>query len=190
MEMLKTRQWWLLYVAFILTANTGLMIIAQLTRMGTFFRIKQAYIVLASAVFPVTNGVGRIFGGWVSDRFGRERTMSLFFATQGAFSILLLVAGSNEAAFVALISIIGLVYGPIFTFFPSIVADYYGRRSTMNYGITYTAKGWGGLLGGYITTLLSSAYGGFAAPIFASAVLSFAACILVSPKVLKRPTKS
>ena len=187
-EMLSTRQWWVLYVAFIMTANTGLMVTAQLTDMGTFFNISAELVLLASGVFSITNGVGRIFGGWVSDRLGRERTMSLFFALQGILSLLLLRLGSTGVAFVILIAAIGLLWGPIFTFFPAIITDYYGQRhATSNYGITYTAKGWGGLLGGYVAAVLSSMYGGFTTPILASTALSFGAALMTIPQVMKKP---
>ncbi len=187
-EMLRTRQWWMLYVAFIMTANTGLMVTAQLADMGAFFGAPGELVVLASEVFAVTNGVGRIVGGWVSDRLGRERTMSLFFTLQGILSLLLMHLGSHGTVFVALTAAIGFLWGPIFTFFPAIIADYYGRRdSTVNYGITYTAKGWGGLLGGYVSAVLSSVYGGFTTPILASALLSFGAAILSMPPVLNKP---
>ena len=187
-QMLRTSQWWILYIAFIMTANTGLMVTAQLTDMGKFFHVSAELVLLTSGVFSVTNGVGRIVGGWVSDRLGRGRTMSVFFALQGFLSILLLLSGSVGILFLVLVASIGFLWGPIFTFFPAIIADYYGRRhSTVNYGITYTAKGWGGLLGGYVAAVLSSMYGGFAMPILASAMLSFGAALMVIPQVLKRP---
>ncbi len=187
-EMIRTRQWWLIYVSFVLTANTGLMVTAQLTYMGKFFKIMVETVVLASAVFPFTNGLGRIVGGLISDKIGRERTMTLYFTLQGILSIFLLMFGSSEAVFVITIALIGFLWGPIFTFFPAIIADYYGRRnSTVNYGLTYTAKGWGGLLGGYVAAILSTAYGGFTAPVLASAVFNFIGAILVLPKILRRP---
>ncbi len=187
-QMLGTRQWWILYFAFIMTANTGLMVTAQLTDMGKFFHVSAELVILTTGVFSITNGIGRIVGGWVSDRLGRERTMSIFFALQGFLSILLLFSGSIGALFVVLVASIGFLWGPIFTFFPAIVTDYYGRRhSTVNYGITYTAKGWGGLLGGYVAAILSSIYGGFTTPILASGMLSIGAALMVVPRVLERP---
>jgi len=188
-EMFRTHQWWILYFAFIMTANTGLMVTAQLTDMGTFFSISTELVLLASGVFSITNGVGRIVGGWVSDRLGRERTMSLFFVLQGILSLLLLRLGSFGVVFVVLIAAIGFLWGPIFTFFPAIIADYYGRRhATVNYGITYTAKGWERLLGGYVAAVLSSMYGGFTTPILASAMLSFGAALIAISPVMKRPS--
>ncbi|MEM2094250.1 MAG: OFA family MFS transporter [Candidatus Bathyarchaeia archaeon] len=187
-QMLRTRQWWILYVTFTLTASTGLMVTAQLADMGRFFGVSSRLVLLASEVFAITNGVGRIVGGWVSDRLGRERTMSIFFTLQGVLSIMLLRLGTFEVFFVILVAAIGFLWGPIFTFFPALTADYYGRRnSTVNYGITYTAKGWGGLLGGYVAAILSSQYGGFIAPILTSTLFNFAAALAVMPRVMSSP---
>ncbi|MFH0896821.1 MAG: OFA family MFS transporter [Candidatus Bathyarchaeota archaeon] len=187
-EMIKSHQWWLLYIAFILTANTGLMVTAQLTYMGKFFKITVETVILATAVFPFTNGIGRIVGGLISDKIGRERAMAIYFTLQGILSILLILFGSTEAIFVTIIALIGFLWGPTFTFFPAIIADYYGKRNyTVNYGLTYTAKGWGGLLGGYVAALLITVYGGFTAPVLASAVFNFIGVLLVFPKVLRKP---
>jgi OFA family oxalate/formate antiporter-like MFS transporter len=164
------------------------MVTSQLTYLGNFFNISVETVVLTSAIFPFANGVGRIVGGFISDRIGRERAMNLYFILQGILSILLLFLGSTGAAFVTIVASIGFLWGPIFTFFPAIISDYYGRKnSTVNYGLTYTAKGWGGLLGGYVASLLSLIYGGFTTPIVASAAFNFIATILVLPIVLRRP---
>jgi MFS family permease len=44
--------------------------------------------------------------------------------------------------FILLSSLVFFAWGEIFSLFPSITADLYGRRwATTNYGIVYTAKG-------------------------------------------------
>ena len=66
--------------------------------------------------------------------------------------------------------------------------DYFGQKnSTVNYGLTYTAKAWGGLIGGYVVAWLVITYKSFTMPIFMSVIFGFAAMMLVFPKVLKKP---
>jgi OFA family oxalate/formate antiporter-like MFS transporter len=188
-EMMRTRAWWQLYLAFFLTASIGLMVTSQLTPMGDAFNLSPSIVLTAAIVFPIVNGVGRIVGGWVSDRLGREVTMTLFFTCQGISSLLLLFLGPNEIAFITIICLIGLFWGPIFTFFPSITADYYGRKNaTTNYGVTYTAKAWGGLIGGYVVAWLVTTGHSFTTPILFAAVFGFTAALLVFPKSLRKPT--
>jgi OFA family oxalate/formate antiporter-like MFS transporter len=187
-EMISTRQWWQIYLAFILTANLGLMVTPQLTPIGKSFNLNEATLVIASSMWPFTNGLGRILGGFVSDRLGRERTMALYFTIQGFLTLSLQILGFHSFSFVLIVSLLGLIWGPIFAFFPSISADYYGRKnSTANYGLTYTAKGWGALLGGFVLAVLATTFGGYAMPLLVSAIFSFSAAVLISPKILRRP---
>jgi OFA family oxalate/formate antiporter-like MFS transporter len=186
--MIKTRAWWQVYLAFFLTAGTGLMVTSQLNPMGQAFNLSQGIVLTAAIVFPIFNGLGRIFGGWVSDRLGREVTMTLFFTAQGVSTLLLLLLGANEVAFITIICLIGLCWGPIFTFFPSITADYYGRKhATTNYGLTYTAKAWGGVFGGYVVAWLVTTYESFTMPIVIASVFGFTSALLVFPRLLRSP---
>jgi OFA family oxalate/formate antiporter-like MFS transporter len=186
-DMVKTTSWWLVYAAFILTSQTGLLITSQAVSLGDSFRIPQDTILLATILFPIANSLGRIIGGYTSDRLGRQIAMVSFFTVQGLLALFLLFFGSNSTAFFATIALIGFFWGPIFTFFPSLIGDYYGQEySTSNTAITYTAKAWGGWIGGYIAAFISSLYG-FAPVIFLSMLFSFTASILVSPYVLRKP---
>ncbi len=188
--MILTRAWWQLYLAFFLTAGTGLMVTSQLNPMGQAFNLSQSIVLTAAIVFPIFNGLGRLFGGWVSDRLGREVTMTLFFTAQGLCTLLLLLLGAYEGAFITIICLIGLCWGPIFTFFPSITADYYGRtNATTNYGLTYTAKAWGGVFGGYVVAWLVTTYEGFTMPIVIASVFGFTSALLVFPRLLRSPQR-
>lgn len=187
LDMVRTTSWWLIYAAFILTSQTGLLITSQVVSLGDSFKLARDTILLATILFPISNSLGRIVGGYVSDRLGRQVAMVSFFAIQGLLSLFLLFFGSNGTAFFAVVALIGFFWGPIFTFFPSLVGDYYGQdHSTSNTAITYTAKAWGGWIGGYMTAYISSLYG-FTPSILLSILFSFIAAMLVSPYVLRKP---
>ncbi|MGZ3593047.1 MAG: hypothetical protein ACXWL9_04760, partial [Syntrophales bacterium] len=49
--------------------------------------------------------------------------------------------------------------GPMFAFFPPITADRYGEKYlSTNYGVVYTAKGVGGLIGPTVITAIAISY--------------------------------
>jgi OFA family oxalate/formate antiporter-like MFS transporter len=53
-----------------------------------------------------------------------------------------LQTANRPVMFILLSSLVFFAWGEIFSLFPSITADLYGRRwATTNYGIVYTAKG-------------------------------------------------
>lgn len=76
-EMLRTPQWFLIYFSFTFAISTILIFAAQMKMIAREFGIPQAHFDLLLILFPLGNGVSRIFGGAVSDRIGRERTIEV-----------------------------------------------------------------------------------------------------------------
>ncbi|HEY2165453.1 MAG TPA: oxalate/formate MFS antiporter [Gemmatimonadaceae bacterium] len=157
METLKTPVFWLLYAMFMLTATGGLILTAQLTPIAKDFAVAEAPVALLGitlAALPfalsmnrVLNGVSRPFFGWMSDHLGRERTMFMAFALESVFLLLLIPFGQNPLLFVVLSGLAFFAYGEIYSLFPAICADVYGRTfASANAGLLYTAKGVASLL--------------------------------------------
>jgi OFA family oxalate/formate antiporter-like MFS transporter len=94
-------------------------------------------------------------GGTLSDRIGRERTVVLSLVVCGAsLAGVTLVANEGlSTPFIALIAAAAFFRSPIFSVFPSLVGDYYGTsHSSENYALLYSAKLWGGVVGGTVTS--------------------------------------
>ncbi|MEM0250070.1 MAG: hypothetical protein QXG15_04710, partial [Desulfurococcaceae archaeon] len=73
---------------------------------------------------------------------------------------------------------------------PAIISDFYGSRYlTVNYGLTYTAKSWGGLLSGYITALIVSVFGAYTYSLIGIGVSALIASLIVHPQVLRKPVR-
>ena len=78
--------------------------------------------------------------------------MTIFYGLLGLSIIDLLKFGDHPFAFVAIIFLAALLGGSPFALYPATVGDYYGARySTVNYGITYTAKAWAGFISGWLS---------------------------------------
>ncbi len=189
-EMLRTWQWYVIYVTFIATPTTALMFGAQLKLMATEFNIPASYLNLMLVLFPLANGLSRVIAGFVSDRIGRERTMVLFYSSLGSILLGLAYLCSVPEAFTLLAIMASLLSGAPYTFYPSIIGDYYGTKyATANYGITYTAKAWSGLIAGWITGYIVATYGTYKVALIVTAIITLIAALLSSPLILRPPRR-
>ena len=161
-EMLSTWQFWLLYAMFVAMAGADLIVIANVVRFAEQFGLAAVVATAAATLLPVAAGVSRMVLGEASDRFDRKRVMAASFVLAGVFRLALIAAGRAEAgiAFVALVMAAMFFSSPLFVYFPSVIADYYGsRNSSGNYAGLYTAKVGGGVFAGTVTGYLVAAFG-------------------------------
>ncbi len=152
------------------------------------YHLPQSYFDLLLVIFPIGNGLSRIVSGSVSDKLGREKTMMIFFGALGLSIIALVQLGWNPIAFTILVFVAALLGGSPFALYPAIIGDYYGAKySTVNYGITYTAKAGAGLIAGWLSGYFVLRFGSFKIPLLLIAVGCILAAVISSPKVLRSP---
>ncbi|PRY42202.1 MFS transporter [Umezawaea tangerina] len=108
---------------------------------------------LAAAVLSALaacTGLGRVLAGRVSEHLGRRRTWYLSLLTGSAAQFVLLWGGTHDR-FTALLlgaCLAGLGTGCCYPLLVSLVREYFGEESgPQNFGILYSAKALGGLLG-------------------------------------------
>jgi MFS transporter, OFA family, oxalate/formate antiporter len=156
-EMLKTPAFYLLYVMMTMLAMGGLMATAQLGPIAKDFKVTDSPVSLfglTMAALPfalsldrILNGLTRPFFGWVSDHIGRENTMFIAFGLEGFAIYLLITFAHIPALFVIFSGLTFFGWGEIYSLFPAICGDLFGRKfATTNYGLLYTAKGTASLL--------------------------------------------
>jgi len=188
LEMFGTVQWYLIYFAFSFTISIVLMFAAQIKMMAKEFNLPANYFTLLLVLFPLGNGLSRMLGGAVSDQIGREKTMTIFYTLLGFSIITLVLSGENPLLFVIFVVIASLLGGSPFAIYPALIGDYYGPKySTTNYGITYTAKAWAGLISGWASGYFVAQTGSYKIPLIVVAACSLAAAFLSSSWVLKPP---
>jgi OFA family oxalate/formate antiporter-like MFS transporter len=157
-EMLRTRQFYLLWLIFCLGTFAGLKVLGQLSNIAQeqvgMTPSQAASFVMIYAVF---NWLGRVTCGVISDKIGRKATLVGIFLIQVlAFAFF---AHLTVTATLALGTIlVAFSFGGMLTCFPAIAADYYGIKNLgINYGLIFTAWGGGGvfgpLLGGIVRDL-------------------------------------
>jgi OFA family oxalate/formate antiporter-like MFS transporter len=155
-EMLKTWQFYAVWLMYACGAGAGLMVISVAKKIGAAQEVGVAFVV----ALAIGNGAGRIVAGMLSDKLGRMRTLFIFLAIQAVIVILLSVAISSQgalssaAALTLMAAIVGANYGSNLSLFPSITKDFYGANNFgVNYGLVFTA--WG--VGGFLLALLAGA---------------------------------
>jgi len=178
--MLRTPHFYLLYLMFVMMATGGLLVTAQAGPLAREWGIGMTALTVALALDRLSNGAGRIFWGWTSDRLGRETTMFIAFTLQAACLMSVLWLGRLSGALFAVSLVLTyFTWGEIFALFPSLTADYFGtRHATSNYSFLYTAKGVASIIGGGAASLLFERFGNWSAAFYGSAALALGAGLL------------
>jgi OFA family oxalate/formate antiporter-like MFS transporter len=178
-EMVRTRQFYLLWLMFVMGASAGLMIIAHVAIIAKE-QAGLAWGFIPIATLAIFNTVGRITSGFLSDKIGRSRTMVLAFVLQ-AINMFIFTYYTSPSLVIFGSAFTGLCYGTLFTLMPSATADFYGVRNLgVNYGLLFTAFGvagvFGPMLGGRVRDTFGSYHHSFlisAGLLLVGAVLAF-----------------
>ncbi len=167
-EMLRTGQFYQLWLMFVLSASAGLLIIGNITLIAQDQAPEWDKAFALVMVVAIFNTLGRFLSGFVSDRLGRTNTMVLAFVLQ-AVNMFLFIQYRSPALLLFGSAFTGLCYGTIFTLFPAATADFYGVRNLgVNYGLVFTAFGVAGVTG--------SVLGGRVRDLFGSYTYAFVTC--------------
>jgi MFS family permease len=139
------------------------MVIGNISRITTLQAGVTNVAILAGLVsfMAVTNAMGRVFGGMMSDKLGRVNALFVVYALQlvnmGVFRFYttfpLIILG---------IIVTGFCFGAILSIFPAITADQYGLKNYgQNYGIIYLFWGLSGVIAPVIADYFYDLNGNF-----------------------------
>jgi OFA family oxalate/formate antiporter-like MFS transporter len=157
LQMLMQPSFYIIYLMMTMLSFGGLVVTAQLNPMAASYHVDKVVVafgmtalVMAITVDRYLNGLTRPFWGWVSDHIGRENTMFIAFTLEAIAVFALLQLINRPVWFIALSGLCFFAWGEIFSLFPSITGDLFGKGwATTNYGIVYTAKGAGAFFAGF-----------------------------------------
>ena len=180
-EMLRTPQFWVMYLAFVMMATGGLLLTLNAGPIAGSWGIAAGALALATSLNAVANGASRVFWGWVSDRTGREAALIVAFVLQAACLLLVTTLGrASSTWFTVTLVLTFFTWGEIYSLFPAMLADYYGtRHATSNYGVLYSAKGVASIMGGWVAALIFESTGAWTAVLYGSAFLALVAAGLM-----------
>jgi OFA family oxalate/formate antiporter-like MFS transporter len=157
-KMLRTPQFYGLWIMFIFSGMAGLMTIGIIKLFGIDalknrggFDATQASVIAGTAMavfYSLANGIGRIAWGTISDKIGRKTSLFIMCLTQGIMMLLFYTMGANQYLLYLGATIIGFNFGGNFSLFPTATADFFGSKNVgMNYPWVFTAYGIGGIIG-------------------------------------------
>jgi len=173
-DMLRTPQFYMLWLVFMFAGIAGLMVIYCIKLFGIdaleYRGVADAGAITGTAMawYAIFNGLGRIAWGSISDRIGRKATIILMSSLQGATMIMIyhvFISFGSVYGFIVGTALVGFNYGGSFALFPAITADYFGNKNVgSNYGWIFTAYGVAGLAGPLLAGYFKDAAQGASQP--------------------------
>ena len=185
--MLRTKQFWLIWFMYCFGAIAGLMVIGHISIIANIqANLKWGYALVA--ILAVFNSGGRVAGGILSDRIGRNRTLQVMFVLQ-AVNMLMFRYYTNMASLTIGVCITGIAFGALLSIFPALTYDYFGmKNSGTNYGLVFTAFGVAGIIGPLAAGKIADITASYNKAFLAAAVILAVSALMV--KFLHRPSDS
>ena len=186
-EAVRTPAFVVMYLILVFAAAASLLAIVYVPFVAMSHGFSLAIGASAVGLLAVVNGAGRSVAGRISDRFGRRQTLSAALLLEGCAQLGLVYSASvgQPAAFVAFAALSGMAGGAFYPLFASLVADYFGERNAVrNFGVVYSAKLFGGIIGVGVPALVVVS-DGLTLLFVAAGLLSL--CAAVMTRLLHRP---
>jgi MFS family permease len=164
-----------LWFGFAFSALAGLMVISHAAGIMSAFGGTAAQIALGAMLVSIGNLTGRFSAGWLGQHFPVRRIFPIVTVSASLGCLLLAFLPSVWMA-IAMLSLVGLVYGANASLYPISVTLYYGREHLAKvFGVLMTAWGIAGLTAPWLAGLIFDATGQYT-----YAILAAAAATLIS----------
>ena len=186
-EAVRTPAFMVMYLILVFAAAASLLAIVYVPFVAMSHGFSLGIGASAVGLLAVVNGAGRSVAGRISDRFGRRQTLSAALLLEGCAQLGLVCSASvgQPAAFVVFAGLSGMAGGAFYPLFASLVADYFGERNAVrNFGVVYSAKLFGGIIGVGLPALVVGS-DGLTLLFVAAGLLSM--CAAVMTRLLHRP---
>lgn len=181
-DLLRTPFFWVLWTLYFIGAGAGLMVIGSVAGMARASMGQSAFI--AVAILAVGNAGGRIAAGMLSDRIGRKSTLLAIFSLQALlmFAAIPVIGAASAPPFVVVLlaTLVGFNYGANLSLFPAYAKDLWGMKHFgVNYGVLFTAWGFGGLVMSRVSESLVAKSGTFTVSFIAAGLLLAAGVVII-----------
>ncbi len=184
--MIKTKQFYILWLAYMLAGTAGLMLLGHLASIAATQAGWQAGFILV-VILSVFNALGRVIGGLLSDKLGRTTAMLMVFLIQAVNMVGFIYYASIPGLIVGSV-VAGLAYGALFSLFPATTADFFGIKNLgVNYGLIFTGWGIAGVVGPLLGGIVADQTGNYTLSYIIAAGMLVLGAIMI--KSVKTPQK-
>jgi OFA family oxalate/formate antiporter-like MFS transporter len=189
-EMVGTIQFYLIWLAYLISASVGLMVISQASPIGQEMAKLTPVAAGGALVFlSIFNGLGRPGYGAISDAIGRKNATLLIFALHIIALVFVLPNATTFFLYALGVICVGFAFGGTLAMMPAFTADYFGTKNLgINYGWVFSAYAVAGVTGPILGVKVKAATGAWLNSFYylAGACVVGALCIAI----LKAPTKT
>ena len=160
-QAVRTRSFWFIWIVWILAGGAGIAMVTLAVPFGQAMELPMTSAVLILTAFNVTNGMGRLASGYLSDFLGRTRTIGLAFILAGA-AYLLMAHLSGLGVWMVLAALVGFGFGTQFSVAAPLISDCFGLDHFADiFGLLFTGYGFlAGLAGPWFSGFLLDLYPG------------------------------
>lgn len=170
-----------LWAAYALGAAAGTMVISQLVPFARSAGLSAKTAAFALTIGAIGSASGRFFSGWMSDHFGRLRTLRTMIFTSMVATPALYVFREELAAFYILLFFVYYCYGTQLSVYTALAGDFWGTKYlATNYGLLLLAWGFAGVMGPLLGARVFVSTGVYQYAFFGSAGLACAALIILT----------
>lgn len=147
-QLLKRPLYYLVTITLLLACMSGLMMMAFAMPIAEAKGMAETAVIGVLAI-TLSNSLGRLFWGGLSDKLGRVNTLILLLA--GTAVLALFVDAAQGNLLYVLIALIGFFYGGILGSYPPLTSDLFGAKNmAANYGFILLGFGVGAILSSQI----------------------------------------
>jgi OFA family oxalate/formate antiporter-like MFS transporter len=180
-QMLRSPVFASLWAAYALGAAAGTMVISQLVPFARLAGFSARTAAFAITIGAIGSASGRFLSGWMSDHFGRLRTLRTIIATSMVVTPALYIFRQDLAAFYVLLFFVYYCYGTQLSVYTALAGDFWGTKYlATNYGLLLLAWGFAGVMGPVLGARVFVSTGVYQYAFFGSAGLACAALIILS----------
>ena len=151
-QAVRTRSFWMIWLTWAFVGAAGISMVTLSKSYAIWLGLSGVTVLMA---FNLTNGIGRIIAGWLTDAIGGEKTALIAFLIAAAGYVLLPFTGQLVSICI-LVACIGYGFGTMFAVTGPVAVKHFGMKHFSSiFGLIFTAYGCvGGIIGPYIAGVI------------------------------------